>query len=529
MQNKPFGYGRSKALFFLIPLLLLGLARCTKKFPTVNTDPTKLSNISATDYPYMFSDALMSASYSYSIFETAVGTYGMVYAQFFEQAALSFPTDRYVIRQDWLPSYWNNVYVQAVPQLRTIIENTDPASAENALANIWWVWTFHRVTDYTGPIPYFQAGSGNSTVPFNPQDSVYYDFFKRLDAAVTALKNHTGEKPFSTFDLLYRNKTGSVNYWIKFANTLRLRLALRVSKVDPVLAQQQAEAAVAGGVMMANDDDAYMPKTAAITTEYSGLATMGGYNEIRMSATMESILKGYNDPRMPIYFQPTTSTHTFEGVRNGLEQAEKSIAINSKAYNSQMGTRWVTGSDVTAWVGNYATPQETIMAAEAYFLRAEGALNGWNMGDNAQHLYETGIQMSMEQWGITDPTVVQTYISNPSTPIAPQDGQSSPPVNNYPVQWSSDLTMQRKQVAQQKWLALFPDGMEGWAEVRRSGYPEIYPVVHNDNPDIPAGGRIRRIPFISTEVQTNGAAVTAAIQMLGGPDNAATPLWWDKN
>ncbi len=529
MQNKIF-FKSKPMLAVALLALLFAVPCCTKKFDGINTNSTALSGVGVADYPYMFSYALTTAPYSYSLFETAVGTYGMIYAQFFQQAALSFPTDRYVIRQDWLPSYWNPVYTQAAPQLKTILTNTDPGSAENALAKIWWVWMFHRMTDYSGPIPYFQAASGNSSVPFTPQDSVYYDFFIKLDSAIAALKNHSDESPFGTFDLIYKGKPGgTVAYWLRFANSLKLRLAMRLSKVDATRAKQEAEAAVADGVMTAVDDDAYVQRSSSVTTEYNGLSTMGGYNELRMSASMESVMKGYNDPRMSIYYQPSTSTGTYEGVRNGLYQAEKTININSKSYNSQMGTRWVKGSDVTGWVANYAVPQEVMMAAESYFLRAEGALNGWSMNGNAQSLYETGITTSMAQWGIADAPTIQAYIANTAIPIAPQDGQNSPPVNDYPVQWSADPTMQRKQVAQQKWLALFPDGMEGWAEVRRSGYPELYPVVHSDNTDLPLGTRIRRIPFISSEVQANAAAVTAAVGMLGGPDNAATPLWWDKN
>ena len=136
----------------------------------------------------------------------------------------------------------------------------------------------------------------------------------------------------------------------------------------------------------------------------------------------------------------------------------------------------------------------------------------------------------MAQWGITDQTVIGNYIISADTPVAPLDGTiRSPAVNNYPIAWSGDPTMQRQQVAQQKWLALFPDGMEGWAEVRRTNLPKLYPVLHSDNTDLTNGATIKRMPFLATEEQSNAAAVTRAVQMLGGPDNAATRLWWDVN
>ena len=511
-------------------LIGLGLSSCTDNFEAMNTDATKLASVSATEFPYMFANALMTTTLAPNDFEIGEGTVAGVYSQFYAQAAMSFPTDRYVIKQEWMPAAWNPVYISAAPQLKTIIEKTDEKLSENAIAKVWWVWMFHRVTDYFGPTPYFEAANGKDAVAFTPQDSIYYDFFKKLDAASTVLKNAGAATPYDKFDLVYSAKGNqSPAAWAKFANTLRLRLALRISKVNPTLAKQQAEAAVAAGVMTAITDDAYMPKSSAVYNERNGLSQIVAWDELRMSSSMESMMKGYDDPRMPIYFQPATFTGKFDGVRNGLLVVEKQMDINSRKYNSNLGSRWATNVGNGAFTANFGVPQNIIHAAEAYFLRAEGALNGWNMGDNAQNLYETGIKMSMAQWGITDQTVVAKYIANTAVPIPPLDGQNSPAVNNYPVKFSTVADMQRKQVAQQKWLALFPDGMEGWADIRRSGLPELYTIVHSENADLPEGKKIRRIPFLDTEKQTNTAAVTAAVKMLGGPDNAATPLWWDKN
>ena len=510
--------------------MMLVFGSCTKKFAQLNTDNTKIVTVSTKEYPYMFSYALMASTLSPDNYEVGEGAYSGVYSQLYTQAAQSFPTDRYVIVQGWLPYCWNPVYVYAAPQLKTILTNSDPASAENALANIWWVWMFDRVTDYFGPVPYFHAAEGTQTVAYNPQDSIYYDFFKKLDAAATVLKNHLGEKPFGSFDLVYGKASDPVSQWIKFANTLRLRLALRISKVDPTLAQQQAEAAVAGGVMTEITDDAYMEKNKINYNEYSGISVIAGWDDIRMSSTIASMQMGYNDPRMPIYFQPAVGTGLYHGFRNGLYVSEKIMDINSRLNTSNFGTRW------TYWTpggfkSTYAVPQDILHSAEACFLQAEGVLNGWNTGGgaSAQSLYEKGIRNSMAQWGVTDPSAIDAYVANPATPIAPQDGQNSPPVNDYPVLWSSNATMQRQQVAQQKWLALFPDGMEAWADLRRSGLPAVYPVVHTDNPDIAPGKFIRRIPFLEAEQETNSVEVAKAVTLLGGPDNAATPLWWDKN
>lgn len=496
---------------------------CTKNFDELNKDKTKLTDVGTAEYPYLFSKAQSAASYAFWRYQVAENLFSDLYSQYFALTATYFPSDRYVMRMDWLQWHWIPIYTEAVPQLKTLLGKTDPKSAENALASIWWVYTFHRVTDYYGPIPYFKAGEPLKSVPYDPQDKIYDDFFKRLDAAVTILQGKLSEKPYGNFDLLYK---GDVSKWIKFANTLRLRLALRISKADPARAKAEAEAAVQKGVMQSTADDALMVKSKD-GGDYNGLAGIAVWNEFRMSAAMESVLKGYNDPRMKIYYQPASGTGTYEGLRNGLLPVEQTLDANSPNNNSNVGTRWAVGSG-SAWTGQVTTPQDIMHAAEAYFLRAEGALNGWNMGGTPQQLYETGIATSLQQWGITDPVTISVYTNSLSTPIPPGDQQNSPALTNIPVKWGATEAIQREQIGTQKWLALYPDGLEAWAEVRRTGYPKLYPVVHSDNADLPPGTMIKRIPFLDLEKQTNGDAVKAAESLLGGPDKVNTPLWWNK-
>jgi len=177
-----------------------------------------------------------------------------------------------------------------------------------------------------------------------------------------------------------------------------------------------------------------------------------------------------------------------------------------------------------------ATPSTVMHSAEAYFLRAEGILNGWNMGGGtAEELYGKSIEMSMKTWGISDATVINDYINSGSTPIAPVDMFHSPAVTDIPVKFMSDPEKQREQIITQKWISLFPEGQEAWADHRRSGYPKLYPLVHSDNPDAPVGTEIKRVPFLNYEKDTNGPAVEAAVGLLGGPDKISTRLWWDVN
>ncbi len=510
------------------------LAGCTKSFDNINTDKNSIPTVGPTEFPFLFSKAQSVATNSQWNYQVAQNLFADQYAQYFASTATYFPSDRNVIRMDWVGAAFNPVYTDVVPQLQTIFENAEPGSAEYALSQIVWVFAFHRVTDYWGPIPYFSAGQPGTAVPYDAQEQIYDDFFKKLDSAVNTLNANTGASPYGAFDLIYG---GDVSKWIKFANTLRLRLAVRISNVDPQRGQAEAEEAVAAGVFTTSPDDDALIKRSTRGDDGNGLSIMSDWNEFRMSAAMESVLKGYDDPRMPVYFLPTGASNTdpdgtgeYHGLRNGLTSTQQTEAINLPGANSHVGARW--SSTAFGGVNNHLeTPQNVMSTAEAYFLRAEGALLNWNMGGSAKDLYEQGIANSMKQWGITDNAVINSYIGSTATPVAPNDFLNSPAMTDIPVAWGGDLATQREQIATQKWLALFPDGYEAWADYRRSRYLKLYPVANSDNPDIPNPNTayIRRIPFLENEVLVNGPEVEKAKALLNGPDKVTTPLWWDTN
>jgi hypothetical protein len=512
----------SASVLFLLWLMVMATG-CTRKFDEFNTDETKLTNLTPTEFPRLFSRAQAASSFINWRYQYGQNLFADLYAQYFFMTA-TYTYDRFSWASADLEVPWRVIYTEVVPQLKTLMDETEATSAENALAKIWWVWTFHRHTDYYGPIPYFDAGKPGKEVSYDSQEEMYNDFFVKLTEAEATLRNNAGKTPFGEFDRVYQ---GDVSKWIKFANTMRLRLALRISKANADKARAEAEAAVAAGVMTDIADDAYMAKTPPVGDDYGGLSSIAVWNEFRMSASMESVMKGYSDPRIGIYFQKTDSTNDYDGGRNGMLASEVIVGINQPTFNSNVGTRWVTGGG-NSW-SNVPAAQNILHTAEAFFLRAEGALNGWNMDGTAEELYNKGIEASMHQWGVTDGGVITAYINSTATPVAPADYFNSPAMNDYPIKWSGDPAMQRKQLAQQKWLALYPDGMEAWADLRRAGVLEIYPALHSDNADVPAGSLIRRLTYLDLEKQTNGPQVQAAESLLGGPDKPLTPLWWDKN
>jgi hypothetical protein len=528
-----------KQLFFranrwtLILLIGISFSGCTKNFRESNKDINTIATIGPSELPFLFAKAEQSAQPTTDNYEISQHLFADHYAQYFACTASYFPSDRNEIRMDWIYSAFDPIYTDMVPQLQSIFNATDPNSAEYALANIVWVMGFHKVTDYWGPIPYFQVGIPGNSVPYDAQDLIYDDFFKKLDSSVNTLKNSTSVG-YGSYDLIYG---GYISKWIKLANTLRLRLAIRISAVDPARAEAEATAAYASGVFENSPDDDALLKKSLSGKDFNGLSNMTAWDEFRMSASMESVLTGYDDPRLPVYFLPAgasaenpNGTGHYEGLRNGLTTEQLIDPQNKPSNLSNPGPRW--SSPAYGGIADYlTTPQNVMCAAEAWFLRAEGAMLGWDMGGTPQELYEAGITNSMKQWGITDPVVINNYINSSNVPIAPNDFLNSPAVSDAPVKFSSDPAMQKVQIGLQKWLALYPDGYEAWADYRRSRAFVRYPVANSDNDDITNTTTqwIRRIPFLLAETQRNKAAVDAALPLLNGPDKVTTPLWWDKN
>ncbi|MEM8909089.1 MAG: SusD/RagB family nutrient-binding outer membrane lipoprotein, partial [Bacteroidota bacterium] len=444
-------------------------------------------------------------------------------SQYFATTADNFDSDRNVEVGRWIDLAWGSFYGQAAPQIKLVedVSAEQGLEVENAIAKIWRVQAYHRQTDYWGPIIYSQFGNGETSVGYDSQESIYNNFFTTLDEAITVLNANTGASPFGSNDQIYG---GDVNQWIKFANTLRLRLAIRIKYVDPAKAKTEAEKAVAGGVMTDNADNAFILTTFDSKNPYT---TITNWGEFRMSALMESVLKGYGDPRIESYFNPAEEGDSdgdgipYEGLRNGQLKVDKVPALNTQ--NSDMNTYWLPEGK-----GGVNPPIKVITASEAFFLRAEGALEGWSMGGSAQGLYEDGIRTSMGEYDHTPDADVEAYINSGNIPAAPNAG--STPTTNIPVAFESGANAERQleQIITQKWIALYPDGWEAYAEVRRTGYPKLFPVLASDNPDVPIGQQMRRMTFVDQEFTNNAKAVEEAARLLSGPDQNNTKVWWDK-
>ena len=388
-----------------------------------------------------------------------------------------------------------------------------------ALGIIFKTFSGHRLVDVFGPIPYSLYGTA-SDVKFDSEDEAYNVFFTELTSAVIALRKANNDNPnaykirYAKFD---KSRYGG-NYatWIKVANTLRLRLAIRISKVNPAKAKLEAEAAVkdSGGVLTSNEGSFEM-STGTIHPLYF-LSVLNSRS--CLSADMESILGGYNDPRLAVYANPSTfNGGEIKGIRTG-------AILNVNHLNKFSSLNFINN------------PYMKLMdVAESYFLRAEGALRGWDMGGTAKDFYEEGIRVSFNANKVAG---VDNYLNNttatPKAYVDPVDPLNNAlPLTSITIKWDENATFEQKleRIITQKWIAMWPEGYEAWAEFRRTGYPKLWPVAQNNSGgQIPAGKFIKRISYPSAITNTSQAAVTTAENSyLNGKNSTFEPIWWDTN
>ncbi len=385
-----------------------------------------------------------------------------------------------------------------------------------ALAQVIKIAGIHRTTDMFGPIPYSAIGKGGLTVRYDSQQEIYKSFFTELTDAVEVLNKYSATSPtvLAKYDAVYG---GDVKKWIKFANSLMLRLAVRVSVAEPEMGKKYAEQAVNHpvGVISSKDETAKMRSGAGMEFRHPLKTIWEAYGDTRMGASIESYMKGYNDPRISAYFKKSNAggSEGYYGVRIGIPAADYSaFSVPNVEYDTPL--YWLTESEVC-------------------FLRAEGALRGWNMGGSAQSFYEKGIAASFAQYNLSN---ASEYIGNSKNKPADytdflKRGQSTKALGSVTIKWNDgeSFNIKLEKIVTQKWIALFPNGQEAWSEFRRTGYPRLFPVLMNrSNGSVQTDEQVKRMPYPVNEYKTNNAEVLRGIQLLGGPDLGSTKLWWEK-
>jgi hypothetical protein len=397
-----------------------------------------------------------------------------------------------------------------------------------SLAQIVKIMGMHRATDLYGPIPYSDMEPGKQNAKYDSQEAVYKAFFKELvEARDVLIEYGTSKKVLEEFDPVYQGDTAK---WIRLANSLMLRLAIRVRYADVALAQKYITEAtdVSKGGLIESDDQAAKLVTTARNRFDNSLVTMLGYKELYMGATIYSYLSGYGDPRMAKYFK--------EGTADTNPKVPGYYAVRS-GIGPNLADGLYKEFSVPAVVTT--TPTYWLRASEVQFLLAEAALAGLYTGD-AETLYKKGIEMSFTENGLTA-AQAQTYYGATGKP----GDYTDPKTSDYSITAASTIDKKwlasgsteehLEQIITQKYIANYPNGFESWSEWRRTGYPRMFPVPvdlsNKGTRNVGNGGKdygVRRFPLPEVEFRLNKANVTAAQALIGGADNAATNVWWDK-
>lgn len=415
---------------------------------------------------------------------------------------------------EWVQKYQNEmVYAYNLEKL-----TKDKYPQFYAWSLILKVYAMHKTTDYYGPIVYSGFGNPDGSTPYDSQQAVYNQFFAELKTA-TDILNAKVASGTTTFFPDANDKTdgttakGNIVKWIKFANSLRLRLAMRISNIDPAKAKTEGEAALTGyGVISSNDDNMLYLADHPVAT------FSGPWADIAAGGAITSIMNGYNDPRRAMFFK-TAKNGTFQGIRMG-------SLVNDEYRFSKADQFSIIGPIVE----NGMIPW--FCAAESHFLKSEGALKGWNVGGTAQSFYESGITTSFAQLSTSG---VASYLSDdvsmPANFSDPLNAANNTAAQNLvTVKWSDAVSNEVKlqKIITQKWIAGFPDGQEAWADTRRTGYPKLFLPVNNYSAGkIPVGTFVKRLNFPVNEKTSNPMGYAKGLQLLGGPDTGGTKLWWD--
>ncbi|HEY0037214.1 MAG TPA: SusD/RagB family nutrient-binding outer membrane lipoprotein [Longimicrobium sp.] len=469
-------------------VLALGASACDSGLTEINENPNDPEVVPADN---VFANGIASGvgrafGANFNMTLTALWAQHMAKIQYIDE-------DRYDLRDQAVNAHWTGFYSVPLQDFQDVVNSGADNNRPNVEAQglVMRSWLFQIMTDVWGDIPYSEAlrGTGEArivTPKYDTQEQVYNGILADLKRANDIIGAGAA---INDGDLIY---DGDMPSWKKFANSLRLRAAMRLSQVNPTLARTEAAAAIAAGVFTSNADNAvlnYTPSAPSQSPLYLNQIGFGGSRDDHgISATMVNTLKALNDPRLPVYAQPAPVDKQYRGAMNGPSDANAPV-LNTI---SRLGTYFLRAD----W------PAPLMTYAEVLFLRAEATQRGYVAGDAAA-LYRAGIRASMEMYDV--PTAsINAYIAQPSVTY---NGLSS--------------------IAQQKWIALFMNGPEAYAEVRRLNSPTLTPASGSV-----IGARIPvRIFYPTNEESYNKANLEAAVARNGGqgiPEGLLTPVWWDK-
>lgn len=420
--------------------------------------------------------------------------------------------------------YYRNVLKHTTDVKRFTRDNPDRNNLYQ-MARILHSLSAMILTDTFGDVPYFEAGLGYLEGKIDPaydrQEDIYLDILNELQQATAGLSTTSR---IETGDIFYG---GNVEKWRKLGYSLMLRAGMRHSKVNPTRAREWVERAVAGGVIVSNDDNMLIRHDFNYSNEIGNTLNATEANNYYLAEPFEQYLKSKSDPRLAsiavrfigagsgpdqnnaLAGRPAPSVTL---SRNPADQMGFPMGFDNQTIGgvvSQRGLRSFyefSQVDRTRMTARDA-PIFHVTYAQTSLLMAEAAVRGWITG-NAANLFAQGIRAHMQQ---------MAEYGN-STAISEEAITTF--VNANPL----DMGNAMKDIGDQYWVASFLNAYEGFANFRRTGYPALTPNPYSGK-DI-SGDFIRRLSYPDAEFSVNNANIQVAVQRQG-PDNLDTRVWWD--
>ncbi len=523
-------------LFFLSLTVLLGSC---KKFGDTNIDPSRFASI---DPSVQLSTVQLRFSGDLNVNER---TSFLMTLPLVQQIAGSYSNrwgGIYFNNPGVMGVLWNDSYPNDVVNIIDAVNRTNGVENKtniNAVCRIMKVYVFDRLTDLYGDLPYSEAGLGING-KFDKQQDIYDDFFKELSAASAQLNP---AKDAVKGDLFYN---GNIASWKKFANSLHLRLAMRLVKVDPAKAKKEAQIAYDAGVFTSNGDicllqheDIRNPYEEQGKGNIKGNAVSasffnGGAVPGRFTTVFLDQLRNTNDPRLK-YMARYYLDNTGNGVPKDRTDITDQIVplqgyvgvkpgsyIYDDPYLNAVNITLPSGANVTATNNDEKVQLANFLLAfnapflhqtyaEVELLLAEATVRfGASFGGSASAHYAKGLEAACKQLSLFPggPNLPQSEIDQfiQANQLAP--GREVELINN------------------QMWVSLLLNGPEAYANWRRTGYPDLKPAVGvsetGESTTIP-----RRFQYPYTEAEQNKANYDVALQRMGGVDNWNGRVWWD--
>ena len=417
--------------------------------------------------------------------------------------------DRGHIRATTIDAIYSGAYTSELEDYQKVV-GMGKASKE---ANIWGPalvmqsWGYQNMTDIWGDIPYSEALKGDVVggalkPKYDTQKDIYYGLLASLTEASTAMKTAT-DAGYGGADIIYK---GSSAKWVKLANSLRARMAMRMLKADAAKAGSELSAAFAAGLMTSNADNAVLAYPGDGVFDNGWPGNFATRDDHRVSKSLLDTMVVLGDPRVPFYAQPTKADPTkYAGLQNGMDNVTVTPFFNT---SSRVGAMFYPGATTYGTFGTSAgkkTAAVLMTYAEVEFIAAEAAEKGLGGQSGAAAHYNAGVTASITQWGGSAADAA-AYLAKPGVAY---------------VAGATGL----KQIGLQKWISMFTQGGEAWSEWRRTGNPasiKMGPKAYSDVLEVP-----RRWPYASNEQTVNLANWQAAVARQGA-DTYLTRIWWDK-